>query len=209
MAADAEGPSAHAGGDEGPRGEGVAGELAYLFVLREAQALTPEEEALAKELALQGHYPAAKIVRLFLTYKGGGLSDAEFTAAKLAYLEGRPIPEEYLRNPPCAAAAPAPAAPASPAPAAPASPVAAAVVNGVSVRVVPDGPLYRIEELDPTDTVGDLKDRVCDLSGAQPSQIRLVFAGKELEDRRTIHDYGIVPGDGVVVNCILRLQTAQ
>ena len=44
---------------------------------------------------------------------------------------------------------------------------------------------------EPTDTVADLKQRLADKEGVPPTDQRLVFAGKALEDSRALSDYNI------------------
>ena len=46
-------------------------------------------------------------------------------------------------------------------------------------------------EVEGTDSIESLKQKVQDKEGVPISQQRLIFAGKQLEDERTINDYGI------------------
>lgn len=46
-------------------------------------------------------------------------------------------------------------------------------------------------EVEPTDTIGDIKLKIQDKEGIAPSEQTLVFAGKELEDANTLQDYSI------------------
>uniref|UniRef100_A0A452YSC7 Ubiquitin-like domain-containing protein n=1 Tax=Aegilops tauschii subsp. strangulata TaxID=200361 RepID=A0A452YSC7_AEGTS len=59
-------------------------------------------------------------------------------------------------------------------------------------------------DINPTDTVDRIKERVEEKEGIPPVQQRLIFAGKQLADDKTAKDYNIKGGD--VLHLVLTLR---
>lgn len=66
------------------------------------------------------------------------------------------------------------------------------------------GKVVTIDDLEPTNTIEDIKKKIRSCEGIPPDQQRLIFEGRQLEDLRTLQDYKVQ--EGSTIHLVLRLR---
>lgn len=65
----------------------------------------------------------------------------------------------------------------------------------------------RTIEVEKTDTVMQIKEKIQDKEGILPTEQRLIYAGKNLEDNRTMEDYNITTDS--TLHLVLRVRGGE
>lgn len=77
--------------------------------------------------------------------------------------------------------------------------VAAAVGGGMQIVVeFPDGSTLTLD-VESSDTIDNVKQKVQDQTGITPAEMQLIYAAKTLEEGRVLSDYNINDGDTVLI----------